>query len=80
MAWQDEMKKSMAKMVEAYTSDSDVEVIKWEEDIEYGGYCNTCFYESAIMRITYTRGADDKVLVYTYDGSFSDLIQTLTQF
>lgn len=55
-----------------------VEVVSWDEDIEVGGYCNTCFYEDKVVRINYRDKKKSKVLrIWTYRGSFGDLISAL---
>lgn len=52
------------------------EVTGYEDDTESSGYCDTCWYEEAIVRICY-KNANDEVLEHTYYGSFADLIRSL---
>jgi hypothetical protein len=52
------------------------EVIGYEDDTEAGGYCETCYYEEAIVNIYYldSKGAQHK---YVYSGEFAELISSL---
>jgi hypothetical protein len=56
-----------------------VRVTGFEDRTEYGGGCETCEYTYTVVDIYY-----DRILaasgqgVYTYDGSFSELIAALT--
>lgn len=52
------------------------EVTGFEEDTEYDGYCETCFYEYTVVRIQYTDSQGQHE--YTYRGYFSELIRELT--
>jgi len=52
------------------------EVVSYEDDTYYGGYCETCSYEEAIVNIYYvdSKGAGHK---YVYGGGFAELVSSL---
>lgn len=52
------------------------EVVSYEDDTEAGGYCESCYYEEAIVRIKYLNSADE-LKEYVYYGGFADLISQL---
>jgi hypothetical protein len=51
-------------------------VVDFDEVTKNDGYCETCWYEYTEVDITYTVGGIEKV--YTYRGTFSELINDLT--
>ena len=52
------------------------EVTSYEEEMKYGGYCETCAYEYMVLEITY-EDSNGKTQYYTYDGTFAELIRSL---
>ena len=52
------------------------EVLSYEEEMKYGGYCETCAYEYMVLEITY-EDSNGKTQYYTYDGTFAELIRSL---
>lgn len=52
------------------------EVLSYEEEMKYGGYCETCAYEYMVLEITY-KDSNNKTKYYTYDGTFAELIRSL---
>jgi hypothetical protein len=56
-----------------------VRVTSFQDRTEYGGFCDTCEYTYTVVDIYYDKiVAGSKPGVYTYDGSFADLILSLT--
>lgn len=45
--------------------------ISFEDDIQYGGYCETCSYEDYVVRVS-----DGKVME-TYYGSMGEIIRAM---
>lgn len=52
------------------------EVTDWEDTTLHDGYCETCYYEYAGVRITYVDSAG-RTGTYEYGDSFSSLISGL---
>lgn len=52
------------------------EVVRYEDDTAGGGYCDSCYYEYAIVNIYYldSQGAQHK---YVYSAGFAELISSL---
>lgn len=53
----------------------DVVVLRFEDYTESGGYCESCWYETARCKVTYTYKGEEEV--YDYYGSFSELLGDL---
>lgn len=51
-------------------------VAGFEDDIEYGGYCETCSYEYIVVRISFSENGVTKEFVYR--GTFAELMRELT--
>lgn len=62
-------------MRESYRLDVS-EVVEWEDDTESDGYCDSCYYEYAVVKVKYIDNDFDKC-TWTYRGSFADLINSL---
>lgn len=52
------------------------EVQTWNEVTEWGGYCETCSYETTTVDIGYTT-PDGTSLTYSYYGKFGELLEAL---
>lgn len=52
------------------------EVLSYDEETKYGGYCETCAYEYVVLDIMY-ENSEGKTKYYTYNGSFAELIRSL---
>lgn len=54
-----------------------VQVTGFEEDMEYDGYCETCYYEYTVVNIEFEnpRGETE---IWQYRGYFADLLRELT--
>lgn len=52
---------------------------EYEEDIEYSGGCETCYFEWTIIRVVYidTEGTSRE---FRYSGSFGSLIEDLDRY
>lgn len=50
------------------------EVVDVDESTETGGYCETCSYETIVVRITYV-DKEDKSREYSYEGSLANLLE-----
>lgn len=74
--WKERLKDALAEMMrEEYTLDC-VEVLEFEDDTESSGFCDTCYYEQAVVRVKYI-DSDGDTQFYTYRGSFSELMGSL---
>lgn len=62
-------------MVDSYGLDV-ARVLDWEDDTEGDGYCDTCYYEYAVVRVRY-QDSQGVLCDWTYGGSFADLIANL---
>ncbi len=51
-------------------------VTGFEDDIEHGGYCETCSYEYIVVRIAFSENGVTKEFVYR--STFAELMQELT--
>ena len=54
------------------------EILDFEDETFYGGYCETCAYEDVYCYITY-KTADNITARYEYTGSFAELINSLVE-
>lgn len=55
----------------------DVEqVIEYDEEHRYGGYCETCSYDEYVVEITYLN-SKNKRYYYTFYGTLGSLIREL---
>ena len=52
---------------------ADDAIIFFEDDIEYGGYCETCSYEDYVVRVT------DGNVTHTYYGRMSALLDSMNE-
>jgi len=53
-------------------------VLSYQDETESTGYCDSCYYEYAVVDINYIT-QDNVNRTYRYNGNFSDLINTLDQ-
>jgi predicted nucleic-acid-binding Zn-ribbon protein len=53
------------------------EVIDFEDETYYGGYCETCSYEETHCVVTYKTADSDMTKRYEYSGSFLSLLESL---
>lgn len=80
MSIEESIKNAMKAMIERTQEISDIEVSSWEEEFDvysFGG-CETCGpeYEKEYTVSIYYRW-ENTPRVYTYTGSFTDLIKEL---
>lgn len=54
-----------------------VEVTDFEDETQSTGYCDTCYYEYAVVKITY-KDSDGALKNYTISESFAEYIKYLT--
>ena len=74
------IRESMTRLINASRPDLDCqEVVSWYDDTQSSGYCETCYYESAVVRMTYLN-SNGITAQYTYSGSFGDLISDLSYY
>lgn len=68
--------KTYLRDVDGHT-DVDV-VVDAEERTEYGGYCESCYYEDVMVDVTYLNedGETQTTIIYS---SFAHLMQTASQ-
>ena len=52
------------------------QVVNFWDDTESDGYCSTCYYTYAVVKIEYKTTAGGRK-TYTYDDSFAGLIREL---
>lgn len=52
------------------------EIVDFEDDTFYGGYCETCSYEETHCLVTYKMESGD-IRKFEYSGSFAELISAL---
>ena len=62
-----------------YIPSDATEVVSWEDRTEGSGGCETCYFEWAVIDVRYRVASDPKVRLFTYDGSFVDLIRVITR-
>lgn len=78
MSLKERLNESLAELIR----DAGIEVVEvrgYDDRTEYGGGpCSTCSYEYAVVDISYI-AADGRNRIYTYDGSFRDLIDYLSR-
>lgn len=55
------------------------EVVSFEDDTASGGYCETCYYEYAVVKVHY-QNSKNRSCIYTYDGDFAELIWALDRY
>ena len=67
--------EAMAQMIRSEGLDC-VEIVDWDDRTVYGGYCETCAYEYAVVDITY-KDSLEQVCLYTYSDDFGTLIRRL---
>lgn len=76
MDFQDSLKARLGEYIrESYKFDV-VEVTDWEDETVYGGYCDTCAYETVQLKVHYIDSKGDKCSVLLYD-SFAEIIRYL---
>lgn len=75
MSFEDNLKESLKDFLVERGCDAE-EVVSFRDDTEAGGYCESCYYEYAVVRIDYidSRGRSRE---FTYSDGFSDLIREL---
>ena len=77
MSWKDAMHEAIAMLLrEQYKLDA-VSVTGVTQKREYGGYCDTCYYEYDVADIAYL-DSEGKARNYRYDGSITDLMYNIT--
>lgn len=77
MSFEDSLRAELLEFVRANHDSGAVAVLSWEDDTENDGYCETCWYEYAVVNITYSDGSEFN-REYQYRGSFAELIRQLT--
>ena len=75
MSFEDNLKESLKGFLVDRGVDA-VEVISFRDDTEAGGYCESCYYEYAVVRIVYI-DSKNQSREFTYSDGFSDLIREL---
>lgn len=73
--FQDSFKNALKRWMIEYGLDV-VEVVDFQDDTESGGYCDSCWYETAVVVITYIDSAK-KRHKFSYQGQFGELIKQL---
>lgn len=58
------------------TADDLVEVVSFEEETHYGGYCETCAYEEQVIVVTYKTASGELKRITIWD-SFANLLNAL---
>ena len=76
MSIEDNLKESLKDFLVENGIDA-VEVVSFEDDTEGSGYCETCYYEYAVVRVSY-RNSNGRLKEYVYRGGFSELIRELS--
>lgn len=77
MTFEDNLKEALAEyMRNSYYKLDVARVTGYEDDTESDGYCETCYYEYAVVRISYVDSAG-KPQKWTYRGGFAELINSL---
>ncbi len=74
--WKKRMYESLAEMLRAEYNLDAVEVTEFEDYTEYGGYCETCYYESTRCKISYVDSKGEPQS-YDYYGSFAELVGSM---
>lgn len=72
----DRIKEDLAKFMRDHYRLEVSEVLDWEDDTESTGYCDSCYYEYAVVKVKYIDNDFDRCS-WTYSGSFADLISNL---
>ena len=63
-----------------YIPSDATEVVSWEDRTEGSGGCETCYFEWAVIDVQYrVASAPDELRLFTYGGSFVDLIRVITR-
>lgn len=73
--WKKKFYEALAEMLREDGLDA-VEVTEFEDYTEYGGYCETCYYESTRCKLTYV-DSNGETQTYDYYGSFAELVGSL---
>jgi len=76
MTWKERMYAGLGEFLRSMDIDA-IEVTNFEDRTEYGGYCDTCAYETTVCDLTY-RDSKGKVGTWTYYGSFAELVQSIS--
>lgn len=80
MSIEDNIRAAMLNMLKDYfRCDDAVEVIDWDESVYYGGYCETCSYESVMITIQY-RTKSGEVKKHEVESTFGELITRLAAY
>lgn len=75
MSYIENIKTDLCKYLKSIKIDC-VEVTSFNDSTQWGGYCETCAYESVCVDIYYTN-SKGKGKNYTYDEGLSDLLYAL---
>lgn len=77
MSFKESFYNAFLKVLKDYDYDA-VEVTRVEEDTESGGYCETCRYETQVVRVTYvdSKGTTTNAIL---SENLSDLINRLVK-
>ena len=76
MTWKERMYSGLGEYLRSMGFDA-IEVTDFEDRTEYGGYCDTCAYETTVCDLTY-RDSKGKVNTWTYYDSFAELVKSIT--
>jgi hypothetical protein len=75
MGYEENIKKDLVTLLNSRGEDA-VEVTSWEDTIYSDGYCETCYYESAAVKIYYVDSEGTRKS-YLYRDDFTSLIYDL---
>lgn len=76
MTWKDGLFSALLRFVQERREDA-VAIIDFDEEIGFGGYCDTCSYETVEVFVHY-KDTEGKTRAFAYRGSFAELIAELT--
>ena len=69
------IKQAMSSLLQSFDLDC-VEVVSYEEETKYDGYCETCYYEWTEVVIEY-KDSNGDTQSYNYWGGFAELVRAL---
>ncbi|QFG25477.1 hypothetical protein [Actinomadura sp. WMMB 499] len=76
MNYKESFYDALAKWLRDYYELDAVRVTNFKEDVESGGYCETCWYDETVVYVDFlnSKGIETS---YRYYGSMADLIREL---
>lgn len=78
MGWQERFHEDIKWYLGECGVDDIEKVIDFEEDTYSGGYCETCWYESELVTVTYLN-SDGDTLRHDEYMSMSDFLDSITR-